>query len=335
MNKRTSLAAVEDTFAAAINREDRAPVIPAAVIKAADQARMAVIGGFSVRDDAEHEKLLDQARSERWAALGKYREDRATAIVELGKAGVVPLAVVPAMAWRRLLRESGLYRLTPSGGKTCISMEFGRPMYSDATRRMNWAGLAQILIVATVAISLAMVAVMFYDWHMVTYGAAGIAVVVGIICAVYFFWNGETEGWAWMHRQFMRPATQRFAALPWKEQLQSFFPDGKSTERGRMVGIILPDPPPEVAATLLKLKDRQLNVSVVPDAFAFDATPEQLIWQERHERVAAERERLRALREDPIIDVEFGSAVAIVAQFGDFPIEQQTLERVVNSEHLV
>jgi hypothetical protein len=43
----------------------------------------------------------------------------------------------------------------------------------------------------------------------------------------------------------------------------------------------------------------------------------------------------QALRDsDPIAYVRRGTAVAIIAQYGDFPIEKEVMLQVINSEHL-
>lgn len=43
-----------------------------------------------------------------------------------------------------------------------------------------------------------------------------------------------------------------------------------------------------------------------------------------------EREQ-RAIRRDPILYLSMGSAVAIIGQFGDFPIEKEIVDRVAGT----
>lgn len=116
------------------------------------------------------------------------------------------------------------------------------------------------------------------------------------------------------------------------EFLRQLFPDGTSFESGwgYPAHLVMPTPPEDVAATLLKARDLDLKVATVAEAISFKETPTEL-----YRRVTAEREAIaKRLRDDPIIYFEHGGAVAIIAQFGLFPVEIEVVNRILSAENL-
>ncbi len=96
------------------------------------------------------------------------------------------------------------------------------------------------------------------------------------------------------------------------------------------VTLVLPEPPADVVDILLKAHDAKisLKVAAVADAVSFKETPSQIAG-----RIIAEQEAAaRRLRDDPIIYTEGQIATAILAQFGDFPIERDLVDRVMSGQ---
>ena len=146
---------------------------------------------------------------------------------------------------------------------------------------------------------------------------------------------------AWK-KKLVRLQIRRFCKKPWEQVLKGLFPNGVSENGNLRARIILPEPPAEVVATLLNAKGLKLKVAAVAEAIAFSEAPEKILGRERDDRLFEqwERDRLEKMREerllkDPIVYHEHGSAVAVIAQFGDFPVEQRVVDEVVNSEYLV
>lgn len=98
--------------------------------------------------------------------------------------------------------------------------------------------------------------------------------------------------------------------------------------------LVLPVPPADVAAILLKCAGLPLKVAAVAEAISFKETPSELLRREVARREAEARRR-EAIMADPIVYVEHETAVAVIAQFGDFPIEQEVVDAVVRSNDLV
>jgi hypothetical protein len=125
--------------------------------------------------------------------------------------------------------------------------------------------------------------------------------------------------------------------------MQQFFPGGKtaSTRDAIMANLILPAPPPEVAAILVKAKDMSLQTAAVSDAIEFAETPTELLNRSK-EKDAGPGKPFRGfksyeewLAKCPIIYTEQGTATAVIAQFGDFPIEKAVVDAVVKSDKLL
>lgn len=116
--------------------------------------------------------------------------------------------------------------------------------------------------------------------------------------------------------------------------METLFPDGASIQglysntRSIETGVNLPNPPDDVAQILLRVQDLNLGVAATAEAIRFNDTPSVLIAGTYNERARAGE------YPDPIIFIEQGEAVAVIAQFGDFPVEREVVDRVVNSEHL-
>lgn len=127
-------------------------------------------------------------------------------------------------------------------------------------------------------------------------------------------------------------AAEAAAANDHDGYIRTLFPN--EVARGMHAHVILPEPPADVAATLLKVKDFGLKVAAVPAAISILETPTELFqWSKaRHEE---EERRREWLRNDPIIYTEHGTASAIIAQFGDFPVEQQIVDLVIENDDLI
>lgn len=123
--------------------------------------------------------------------------------------------------------------------------------------------------------------------------------------------------------------------------LSLMFPQGISLLRGPSATLVLPDPPADVAETLVKAQSFKLTVAAVPDAIRFAETMGELrtssntsakdLWAQDQ----GYADYADWIKRDPIIFTEQGSAVAVLAQFGEFPIEQQIVDAVVHSDGLL
>lgn len=128
-----------------------------------------------------------------------------------------------------------------------------------------------------------------------------------------------------------------FAGRDWKGWLGKLFPQNTdAANNGAEASLVLPVPPQDVVDVLLKLNRAgvPMKTAAVPEAISFKESVAEL---RKHEMARREEEarRLEALRHDPIIYTEHGSVAAIVAQFGDFPIEQEVIDAVVKADDFI
>lgn len=133
---------------------------------------------------------------------------------------------------------------------------------------------------------------------------------------------------------------EHYAKHNWAELMGKFFPNGEQPSGDGPVitwnhaTLVMPVPPDDVAQVLLKAQNFPLQVATVADAIGFKESMGQLLKAEQA-KIEEEIRYREWLRNDPIVYTEEGSATAIIAQFGDFPIEKDVVDFVVASDHLI
>lgn len=119
---------------------------------------------------------------------------------------------------------------------------------------------------------------------------------------------------------------------PWADLLRDMI-NGRGSKTP--VRINLPVPPDDVVDVLCRVRDMEPKTAAVPEAISFADGAATVIARHHQARVEAERkerEYQEWLKNDPIVYVEKDGATGIVAQFGDFPIEQEVVEAVSKTE---
>lgn len=132
----------------------------------------------------------------------------------------------------------------------------------------------------------------------------------------------------------------RQASKNWTDFLDHLFPDGRSLNDGHRATLILPDPPEDVADILCKAQSLTLIVAAVGEAIRFAEKPSELMKSSAHPKDAWAREQGYEdyqdwLKRDPIVFAEHESATAIIAQFGEFPIEQDVVDAAIKADTLL
>lgn len=176
-----------------------------------------------------------------------------------------------------------------------------------------------------------------------------VSTTTGNVQCRYAITSGEMA-YGWMNRKFDRNYSKNAAAIEqhrldvanryvktkkWPDILDEFATD-KCFYEGSNARIILPQAPADVIQTLIKVKALAPKTVAVPEAISFAGGAEQVI-ADMHKGANAKDDWARAqgyadykewMRLDPIVFVEKDGVTAIVGQFGDFPIEQQLVEKV-------
>lgn len=110
--------------------------------------------------------------------------------------------------------------------------------------------------------------------------------------------------------------------------------------QGIPASLVLPTPPADVAAILLKAKALDLHVAAEPEAVQFVETPTELWNNTKHPKDEWARRQGYAdyadwVKRDPIVFHQEGTAAAVIAQFGDFPIEKKVVDLVMAGDNLI
>lgn len=238
-----------------------------------------------------------KAVERRRTRLKEFRLDREEATLELIDIGIEPLGIVPIVALEHLFAEGGLIRLAPDrNGRVRIKADTKVHKALLARKNLKPKELCEIL-----------------------------------------FPNGvmpdEKTG-----RESVR-ISDGYGGY-----------DYRSYDRTTMIRVGFPEPPLDVQQVLHKARKLELKVAAVPEAILFAEDPVPVVArhlkkiedakeQDRKQVEARRREleeaRKRALRYDPIIYTEFGTAAAVIAQFGDFAIEKKIIEAIAHSQYLV
>ena len=129
----------------------------------------------------------------------------------------------------------------------------------------------------------------------------------------------------------------------WKGFLDTAFPGRKEVRDAgyRTATLILPDPPADVARTLTKAVKLKLKVAAVADAISFVETPAEIVRLAKVDdrdlwaQARGYEDFKDWVKRDPIVFYEHGTATAIIAQFGDFPIEKEVVDGVIASNSLI
>jgi hypothetical protein len=286
------------------------------------------VGGFPVPDPSK----LEEKKEQHNRLHDTYVSDRKALKEQLAAQGVKVKAFIPLRVWDKLCVENRLFRMQPDANNNInVNVE------SDDIIRswQNWSILAMCL--AAVAVHIAIT----YSIYQTPVGnhlhnsedalgyflVGGVGLVIGmaILCGIIFgvFEETTTRLHLWLHIKIMTKHRMLLHFLPNYEE--GFI---------HKIRLVLPSAPDSVKDTLSKLikNPRSLRVAAVADAIQFDQTFFHILNKD-----AVKQREIRALemRNDPIIYDQLGSCVAIIEQFGDFPIEKETVDRLINMEYLL
>ncbi len=338
--RKTNLTYISEVANAAIDREAESPTLGDAVKLKASREKTLSIAGFRVMDTSVEERILDEGKELRKTAVANYRSHREAAKYTLDKANITPLALLPKAAWDAICSATGLYQLAPD--------------HEGAVKASTWPYIQRLnRLSVPISICLWALPILLGGWgiyslcHSHYSTPTQVLGTIGMVVAIIIHFclglaTSESEG------PYMKVPPLVEKLLLWLryrhmtdfQAVKMFFPNNSESRNGTLVGLSLPEPPTDVAETLLKAHKAniRLKVALVPEAISFTETPYQILTRDHQARVKEkerQRELAREFKNDPIAYYEVGSAVAIIAQFGDFPIEKEVVDRVVNSEHII
>jgi hypothetical protein len=335
-----SLSTLDKAVQSAIDRElsdnDESPV--------AQFWRSRNIAGLSVVANASRDADVDEASAVMVDKLLRFRADRMLVTSRLSRVGVEPRAVLPVAAWEHLCDKTKLYRFTPVDDTVLVD---GRAMVHAArekaiaialvasrkhSTRNFVAAMVLLPIIAVLGFThLFPVGEFVNVWLGITAGAS--ALMVAFLWAFpdnHLFMEVPAEEIN-AHLTVAIDAHQQAGTL--FEQLWPKFRE-PDVEDGTEIRIILPKAPAEVQKRLISAERARLpiHIAVVGEAIGFKEPLVETLLDTEHGLLANEAAHAEL---DPIAYVVEGNAVAIIDQYGDFPIEHDVMNEVLNSEHLV
>lgn len=304
---KTNLAHI-DTFSNAVVEQPR--VTPS----------VSIVAGFRVAAPARENETWANERASYKNSAREVRE-------RLAAHGITPLAVLPTTWWREMVSTKGLFDLQPDpAGRVRVGVEEEAKL-ADRARY-------GVMMISLIAGGLTAASAMFMPTfaHPVLYVPYFFAMAFAVF-VMFGILHSEREGN--LVNQFMSWSCASLYVLfsgGREKAMHRLLRASGNDRRATNVSIRLPEPPQDVAETLLKATRTgyTLNVAAEPGAVGFAKSPASIIAERMRKESSereAERARLRAL--DPIIYVEHGSATAIIAQFGEFPMEKELIETIV------
>lgn len=297
--------------------------------------RTRTVAGLTVISNAARDAEVSPQAATMTDKLLRYRADRELVLGKLKRVGVEPIAVLPLTAWERICNSTGLFRFVPDGDKVRISA--ARLIKQAETDAMVEASKKQAIINRKWAGMWALGAIITGVLALTLSGGWWVATAISVVATIGNLGSSEPN---WRPRDIeARLINERVAELEKNGTLlKELWPDLIEPAKGPSIRIALPTPPAEVQERLIAAERARLplNIAVVGDAIAFKESVAGVLINERKSHWdEVERQRQEALRLDPIAYVIEGTAVAIIDQYGDFPIEKAVMNEVINSEHLV
>lgn len=305
---KADFAYIDDAVSTLCERELKEPTIERDGLKV---KATRVIAGFHIHDPKEEDRLVAEAMKGRRSEVERFQADRDAAAHICSERSIVPLAIVPLSAWATICRSTELYRLAPSAdGRVGFSPDAFSGLKAERRitvedqiehlAKTNWPAFLRRLFPNFVSVAPS--------------SPAGYQQSLSGL-------QGSQAPW---QNDFIEV---RAAALA-QQHLQLVMAQAMHPAAYQAT-LVMPVPPADVAETLLRAQGIPgLKVAAVADAIGFKETPTQLFHAVR----SAEEAAARVLRDDPIVYFEHGSAAAIIAQFGDFPIEREVVDRVVSAQ---
>lgn len=345
---------LDDVVEKAVQLEE-AGVRTESLMAVVGQATPANLHGFMLPVETVQENTIRQVGHIRRLQITKYRDNAHWLRKCLESVGVEPIAVITGKAFDRLIAEMGLFKLCPSaGGMIGINPEKIKALRenADVVGLHALLGVLTFLFVATmIAGYVTMTWGFSYEnspWPWVGAALTGV-VSFAIACGV----GGSIEARATKSR-FNRRTAMYLQATSWKQLLHDISDKGRNFQRAdshyrddSMYArqLVLPPAPPQVLDIVqrcARLHTEGLHgespskialwIAAEADAISFKHGINGLF---EFDAIEAHLARERAIAADPILYIRLGEAVAVIAQYGDLPDERETIDRIVNSEHLL
>ncbi len=330
-----SFKIIEDATAAAIEKA-RAGSLTSKEDLAASMVATKRIAGFDIEVPELKVEASKLTVGTLLKAAEKFGMDQAILQGEMSRAGIEPLAYLPTKAWEDLRRKAGLFTFHNGNENGTVNTEaslelFGRNvadkmknsgMSSNSFWSMFWILFLSLAVPATHYLPEVYHGKVIIYFYLPSY--VGALIFAAITTNLF-------ESFLKSPSRHLKKALKQVGGirkLYWPNQEEPY-------GGGDKVKVIFPTPPEEVKAVLLKAYKADMKMMTTLDSAAIGFAQNQFFEllqivkkiSEKHRQQEAERRAL--LRADPIVWTKKGSAVAILAQYGEFPIEKALVAEVM------
>lgn len=296
------------------------------------------VAGLRVGSNAARDAATNSAAATLFRSLNQFCTDAKILNAKLAHAGVVPIAVLPLTTWTQLCDRTELYRFNPDkdgqvriATKTLTDAKAEAAVAKVKSPSPGWCTLVPPVVLGLSA------------WFLYLGLDIAITFLFGAVVTVFGFVGVLLELDARRNRirqQLEEPILRAkiAKAIEGKTIHDLLWPEYREPEAEKnnaTIRIALPEPPADVQETLVSAErcGVTLRLAVVGDAITFRDDPGDALMNYRKREIAEQPTGLHAWL-DPIVYVVEGRAVAIIAQFGDFPIEKEVIKEVIDSVHL-
>lgn len=334
MTSKTNLAYINTATESAVDKELKDPKLSTAILRKADQVSLKIVAGFTIHDEKSRQQALSLSLAARRQTVTDYRKDRDSVKERLTGLGISPLAVVPKTAWEHICTKSELFMLAPDGdGRIRISTSIIDELNTSVEGSSNLISWI-FYILAVVGANLGLLS-MGLTLPVILFTS-----MISIAVAIYFADKNSLS--AIIRSNLVSLRLWQFTKRPWKAQLNALLRHNE-IEQGLLVRVMLPEPPADVAAILTKAIYQPIKVAAVAEAISFANTSSEILRSVHGLKIKEARSKAYRgyashqewLEKCPIIYLEYGKAVAVIAQFGDFPVEKEVVDKIINSEYLL
>jgi len=286
--------------------------------------RSKILAGMNVLENAGRDLSLNEdvlSLINKWMAYDKYAGNLRK---KLAACGIEPIAILPNRAWDRICERGKLLRFIPQDEGTQFSAPSVRSeSYAHAWRRLKLqenlaSGAATLLFFAAI-----FVAVLFGD--KLGWWQTGAIIVILLLLAWFLGKALMPDGinQRWWEEKYLQQAIAKhekngtvYERLDYGEPYYDF-----------TFNVSIPLPPTPASEEDWLLKAKQLNiplrVAMADEAVACFLKGQAATWEEV--------KNLKSPKCDPVAYVYEDSVVAVIARFGDFPIEQKVVQGIINS----
>jgi hypothetical protein len=314
---KTDLAELDRMTTEALDRRRADPPVK--------KVRTGNIAGFEIFKPEEGELAVEQGK------IARHIAARDQVIGTLAKHGVTPLAVLPVALWDDICKRTRLYQFQPNPDGMVIADASDYRKFLKAAHCITvpfWWSFLVAGITAAFCVEAPFAPMMIFC-----------SILAFMMAHALLFWGYEGKPYVALHQFIARTLAMSYDVLPRSWIKHRLFPDYKET-RSSVISytrLVLPTPPADVAAVLEKVQNLPLRIAVVPQGFDLADPPSRVFGFnfDRERFVRQYRLKLAAQQSDPIIYYQDRGIVAIIAQFGDFPIEREAVEQAIATNDLV